>query len=64
MDFFFVADGRTGEVRLGAQAEARLERRYRDCLAAVESTGEPLAEGVWLRRAGGPGCGLPPSGTG
>ena len=64
MDFFFVPDRWAGRVRLGAGAEACLERRYRDCLAAVESTGEPLAEGVWLRRAGAAVSRPLPSGTG
>ena len=64
MDFFFVPDRGAGRGRLGAAAEACLERRYRDCLAAVESTGEPVAEGVWLRRAGAPVAGPRPAGTG
>ena len=64
MDFFFVPDEGAGEVRLGAEAIACLQERYRDCLAVVESTGEPLAEGVWLRRAGAAASGPPPSGAG
>ena len=50
MDFFFRPAAEADRIRLGADTEAFLERRYRDCLAAVEAAGEPPAKGVWLHR--------------
>ena len=54
MDFFFRPAREADRIRLGPDAEACLVRRYRDCLAALEASCEPLAQGVWLHRAGTP----------
>ena len=56
MAFFFCPAGpgsaTANGIALGPGTRACLDRRYRACRAAAEASGEALAEGVWLRRAG------------
>jgi len=54
MDFFFRPARGADRIRLGADSEAFLERRYRDCLAAVAAAGVPVARGIWFHRATAP----------